>query len=155
MSERSGFRGGAVVIAARRMLLIRYAPEDGRKYFIPGGGVEAGETPRRTAERELAEETGLTATSGLELAVIENHARQEHYFLMRLNDPAHAEDSATVGDLAPGQALEWVDVAALPDTPVWPKRLAWRITEWSASGWPRQPVRLIDSIHDLHAPCRW
>lgn len=148
-------RGGAVVVARGRMLLIRYAPEDGHKYFIPGGGVEPGEAPSVTAERELAEETGLIATAERPLAVVRNSDRVEHYYLMRLGDPDHAEQRAAPGDLSPGQQLEWVDVALLPSTPVWPKRLAWRITEWSTNGWPDRPVELDDSIRDLHASCDW
>jgi 8-oxo-dGTP diphosphatase len=148
-------RGGAVVLVGGRMLLIRYAPEDGHKYFIPGGGVEPGEAPSVTAERELAEETGLIATAERQLAMVRNSDRVEHYYLMRLADPHRAEQRAASGDLSPGQQLEWVDVALLPNTPVWPKRLAWRITAWSRNGWPDRPVELEDSIRDLHAPCHW
>jgi len=148
-------RGGAVVLVGHEMLLIRYAPEDGEKYFIPGGGVEAGETPRDAAERELTEETNLIGVAERQLAVVRNHDRLEHYFLMRLEDPGGAKERAAAGDLARGQKLQWVNVADLPDTPVWPKRLAWRIAHWHNTGWPQQPAVFSDSIRDLHAPCRW
>src|SRR5690242_7009796 len=87
-------RGGAVVLVGHEMLLIRYAPEDGEKYFIPGGGVEAGETPRDAAERELTEETNLIGVAERQLAVVRNHDRLEHYFLMRLEDPGGAKERA-------------------------------------------------------------
>jgi 8-oxo-dGTP pyrophosphatase MutT (NUDIX family) len=141
-----------VVIAGNRVLLIRYAPEEGRKYFIPGGGVESGESPAETAVRELDEETGLSGTVERELAVVYNRGREEHYFLVH---PRDQDPQAKPGDLKEGQTLEWVDTAALPGVPVWPKRLAWRIALWRESGWPSRPAVFADSSGDLDAPCNW
>ncbi|WP_433892865.1 NUDIX hydrolase [Streptomyces sp. CA-111067] len=145
-------RGGAVVVRDGRILLIRYAPKDGDKFFIPGGGVEAGETPSQAAVRELEEETGLLGHVERPLAVVYNRGREEHYFLLSVA-PEPAQPAR--GDLAPGQTLGWHEVAALPDTPVWPKRLAWRIAQWHATGWPAEPVVLADSSGELDAPCTW
>jgi 8-oxo-dGTP diphosphatase len=142
-------RGGAVVLSGGRTLLIRYPPSAGRRYFIPGGGVEAGETPAQAAVRELREETGLAGTVVRELATVYNRGREEHYYLLDAAGPARPRD------LASGETLEWVDVPALPDTPVWPKRLAWRISWWSAHGWPDRPAVLADSSGDLDSPCDW
>ena len=145
-------RGGAVVLSGDRMLLIRYPPAEGRRYFIPGGGVEPGEAPAAAAVRELREETGLTGRVVRQLATVYNRGREEHYQLVDVGRPRRP---ARALDLAPGQALEWVDVAALPDTPVWPKRLAWRITYWAEHGWPDPPAVLADSSGDLDSPCAW
>ena len=50
-----------------RLLLTRFCdpahPDHGR-WTLPGGGMEWGESPEETAHRELAEETGLSATLG-------------------------------------------------------------------------------------------
>lgn len=145
-------RGGAVVLSAGRILLIRYPPTAGRRYFIPGGGVEPGETPAAAAARELREETGIAGAAELELATVYNRGREEHYYLMRTGRLGPAVRPL---DLAAGETLEWVDVAALPDVPVWPKRLAWRISHWHAHRWPDRPAVLADSSGDLHAPCAW
>ena len=48
-----------------RLLLIRrgHAPHAGR-WSLPGGRVEAGETPEQAVEREVREETGLEVRAG-------------------------------------------------------------------------------------------
>ena len=61
-------RDGVTLIARDlegQILLIchSYGPRD---WFLPGGGMRAGETPERAAHRELAEETGC-AIDGLKL----------------------------------------------------------------------------------------
>ncbi len=50
-----------LVTPAREILLVRYvAHAIGRRFWItPGGGIEAGETDREAAAREVHEETGL------------------------------------------------------------------------------------------------
>lgn len=49
----------------------------------------------------------------------------------------------------------WVPVDRLPTTPLWPRRLAWRIAHWHTAGWPNRPTELADSIRDLRAHCDW
>lgn len=41
-----------------RVLLVRAAPEDSGRWFLPGGGVKFGETPEIGLRREIEEETG-------------------------------------------------------------------------------------------------
>lgn len=56
----------------QRLLLTRLAlagyPTDGH-WALPGGGMEWGESPAQTLERELEEETGLAGTLGAVLGV--------------------------------------------------------------------------------------
>ncbi|MGW1408420.1 NUDIX domain-containing protein [Streptomyces sp. NPDC002403] len=144
-------RAGAVVIRDERMLLIGFE-EDGQPYYeIPGGGVEDGETLHAAVIRELREETGLSGEVVGEIARVWKDGRREHYFLV------HAE--GVVGSLAEldnhGGTPTWIPVDRLPTTPVWPRRLAWRIAHWHATGRPARPAELADSINDLQAPCTW
>jgi len=146
-------RAGAILIRDGHMLLIRFQDpdEDGPYYEIPGGGVEAGETPEEAAVRELREETGLHGTVGREAARVWRGRRYERYFLMTAE-----------GRVGPPETLDnyggtpvWIPVAELPTTALWPRRLSWRIEHWHRTGWPTHPAELADSIEDLQAPCTW
>ncbi|WP_327131650.1 NUDIX domain-containing protein [Streptomyces sp. NBC_01343] len=142
-------RAGAIVIRDGRILLIRFTDE--AYYEIPGGGVEAGESPQAAAVRELREESGLAGAVVAEVARIWKDGRREHYFTL------DAE-----GELGPPETLDtyggipvWVPVEELPRTPVWPRHLAWRIAHWHRTGPPARPAELADSVEDLRAPCDW
>ncbi|MFD7745590.1 NUDIX hydrolase [Streptomyces sp. NPDC059698] len=145
-------RAGAVVVRDGAVLLIRFTRRDGTsRYEIPGGGVEEGETPETAVLRELDEETGLAGTLGPEIARVWKDGRHEHYFLV-----------AATGEVGPPETLDtyggvpvWVPVAELPATPLWPRRLSWRIEHWHRTGWPERPAELADSITELRPPCGW
>ncbi len=57
--------GGVVHDAEGRLLLVRrgHDPHRGR-WSLPGGRVEAGESPEQAVEREVREETGLSVRAG-------------------------------------------------------------------------------------------
>ena len=146
-------RAGAICLDDDdRVVLNRGEWDRGPFFEIPGGGVEEGETVEEAVVRELEEETGLHVRIERKLAMVWKSGREEHYFLVRPDGPSSREQL----DLEPGFTQEWVPISSLPDVPVWPKRLAWRVAGWHAAGrWPESPAMLIDSIRDLHPPCRW
>ena len=150
-------RVGAIIIRDGYMLLIRLDAGP-HVYEIPGGGVEPGESLGDTIRREITEETGLTAVPGPQVARVWRTSARipglflDHYFLAEVTGEMGALEDL---DLVPGALPVWVPVADLPDTPVWPRRLRWRIAHWHAHGWPANPVELADRNVDLHLPCRW
>ena len=141
-------RGAAVVLSSDHMLLIRYPPAVRDGYFIPGGGVEPGETPAETAVRELKEETGLAGTVVRLLATVLNRTREEHYHLVSIGDGV-----PTPLDLAPGETLEWVLVdcrGCRSGRSGWPGGC-----RGGPTGSPDPPPVLADAIRDLHTRCDW
>jgi ADP-ribose pyrophosphatase YjhB (NUDIX family) len=115
--------GEAVVVRDGKVLLLRRANDPHRgSWDVPGGFCEAAEHPMRAAERELAEELGLscraTAYIGAWLDVygdpapdgIQTHCITSAY-LVALDDP-EAEPRPD-----PDEALgyRWFDLDALPE----------------------------------------
>ncbi|MEO5901292.1 MAG: NUDIX domain-containing protein [Ilumatobacteraceae bacterium] len=50
---------GAIIDPQGRILLVRFEFPTGTRWALPGGGIEADETPEQALHRELAEEVGL------------------------------------------------------------------------------------------------
>lgn len=129
----------------------------GTYYEVPGGGVEAGETPAQAVVRELEEEAGIHVRIERELATIYRQRDngingRQHYFLVR----SEGRSGRVVLDHEPIFDQVWMPVADLRELPVWPKRLGWRVAHWHATGaWPERPVELVDDIEDLRPPCTW
>ena len=62
----------AVLVEDQRVLLVRRRnPPDAGLWGFPGGKVEFGETAAAAAERELAEETGVTGEAGRLLTLVD------------------------------------------------------------------------------------
>ena len=102
--------GAIVVDAAGRVLLIQrgHAPAAGR-WTVPGGRVEGGETLAEACLRELAAETGLRASIGPLVEVVEYIDERYHYVILDYlaRDP--------VGTLAAGEDAVDARFVALDD----------------------------------------
>lgn len=101
----------AMVIRGNRILLVKHRMQ-GREFFcLPGGGVEAGETPEMAAVRELKEEAGVDGTVLRKLTVQYKPDEQGevHTYLMEVaedavavsgSDPELPEDEQTIVSVA-------------------------------------------------------
>ncbi|MBA5775720.1 NUDIX domain-containing protein [Stappia sp. F7233] len=114
----------AVRDEAGRILLVRHTYLQG--WYLPGGGVDAGEAIPEAAERELLEEAGLRATAPLELFALYHNprgSRRDHVALYRVIawEPTSAALTAN-REIAEARFFE---AAALPDdvTPSTRRRL--------------------------------
>jgi 8-oxo-dGTP pyrophosphatase MutT (NUDIX family) len=90
-----------------RVLLVRRA--DDRRWAMPGGWVDPGETPAQAAVREAFEETGLVVADP-QLRHIATTPRSRHYtFECRVagGELALSDESVDVGYLFPDEVVEW------------------------------------------------
>ena len=101
----------AAVDEGGRVLLVRHTYLPG--WWLPGGGVDRGETTDAAAVRELREETGLIATTPPRLISIhsnERFFRGDHVLVYRV-DAFEAGPSHSRGEI---DAVEWFDPLNLP-----------------------------------------
>ncbi|MCA0942421.1 NUDIX hydrolase [Salipiger pacificus] len=124
MTESPSIPTPAVLAVLHRgdaVLLVRRAnPPDAGLWGFPGGKVERGETLAQATERELLEETGITARAcepitALDVLDEEKGQLRHHYILIALRCE-DAEGEPRAGD----DALEvrWVPLAGLDDLPL-------------------------------------
>ena len=94
-----------------KVLLVRHTYLPG--WWLPGGGVDRGETTDQAAVRELREETGLIATAPPRLISIhsnERFFRGDHVLVYRV-DAFDAGLSDSRGEI---DAVDWFDPLDLP-----------------------------------------
>jgi predicted acetyltransferase/ADP-ribose pyrophosphatase YjhB (NUDIX family) len=143
-------RAVAVVARGAKLLVIARVL-DGREYAVlPGGGIEAGETPEQAAVRELAEECSLRGTAVRRLFDGDHGGRRASYVLVDvpegepvLGGPEAAEQAednhfqplwVTAGEL-PLLGLLPEGIGDLVVEAVWPLRVevaddaGWRVVE--------------------------
>jgi 8-oxo-dGTP pyrophosphatase MutT (NUDIX family) len=143
---------GAVLLVRSRFR--RSIPGIEWAWFVPGGGVEAGETIHQAAVREVAEETGIDIRGRTltHLAFAEGDGTvgestgpmRDDVFTTVVAPTEVATGGMEPYELAALDRHRWWALADLRETsePVFPKGLAATLDRFlSASAWPR-PVRL-------------
>ena len=139
-----GIRVAAVVARDGALLLVRHQKPDRDPYWVlPGGRLEPGETIPECAEREISEETGLSARfSGL-LYVSEFLRDGRHTVDITVRMAPEGDGEAVLGsdpEVAPGseptlRELRWVDQDELRGIELLPAHIKARLLEDAAAGW--------------------
>ena len=148
-----GVRVGAVVERGGALLLVRHQKPDRDPYWVlPGGRLEPGETIPECAEREVAEETGLSARFSGVLYVSEFLREGRHTVDVIARMEASGGDEARLGsdpEVGPGseptlRELRWVGAEELEEIELLPHPLKARLLDDTASGWAVGEVYLGD-----------
>ena len=148
-----GVRVGAVVERGGVLLLVRHQKPDRDPYWVlPGGRLEPGETIPECAEREVAEETGLTARFSGVLYVSELLREGRHTVDVIARVEAPGSEQANLGsdpEVVPGseptlRELRWVGAEELEEIELLPRPLKARLLEDAASSWAVGEVYLGD-----------
>lgn len=82
-------RAVALIYDDQHHILLMLRRKNGKKYAtLPGGGIEAGETPAQACAREVLEEVNLTVQVGEQVLELDNlhgaNPSHEHYFRCRV-----------------------------------------------------------------------
>jgi len=110
-----GMTLGVWVVAtdeAGRVMLVKHTYLPG--WWLPGGGVDRGETVQAAAVRELREEAGLIATGEPRLVSAHSNERffpGDHVLVFRI-DGFEVGERTSHGEI---EAVGWFDLGALPE----------------------------------------
>ncbi len=140
-----GIRVAAVVERDGSILLVRHQKPDREPYWVlPGGRLEPGETIPECVERELAEETQLTARFSEVLYVSEFMRDGRHTVDVTVRAAADENAEAALGsdpEVEEGAEqtlteLRWVGLEELDDIELLPSWVQERIVRDAERGWP-------------------
>ncbi len=112
ISKKPRAVGLLIDASAGRVLLIRRHAHGQDYSTLPGGKIEAGESPEEACIREVREETGLRVGLKQKILEIVNLGRVEHYFLVD-----HYQGSLALGEPEASKqnsentyTLQWVPI---------------------------------------------
>ena len=146
-----GIRVGVLVERDGALLLVRHQkPERDPYWVLPGGRLEPGETIPECAEREISEETGLSARFSGVLYVSEFLREGRHTVDVTVRMTPVGDGEAELGsdpEVAPGseptlRELRWVEADELREIELLPDWIKDRLLEDAAGGWPAGRIYL-------------
>ena len=121
---------GVCVIDGKVLLCL---PKDRSYSYLPGGHIEFGETGREALVREMKEETGLDATAGKLLGVVESrfvqkgepHCEINLVYEMKVELPTAIDGNRqqTVAALEDWICFDWVECGKIDDAKLLPEEM--------------------------------
>ena len=139
-----GVRVAAVVEREGALLLVRHQKPDREPYWVlPGGRLEPGETMPECAGRELAEETGLTASFSGVLYVSEFLSEGRHTVDVVARMALEGDGEASLGsdpEVEPHaeptlREIRWVSINELQEIELLPVFIKERLLRDAPDGW--------------------
>ncbi|MFH8371315.1 NUDIX hydrolase [Streptomyces sp. NPDC018031] len=116
----------AVILDAGKILLARWTGPEGKRWTLPGGGLDHGEDPYHAVIREVHEETGYHVTVD-RLLGIDSHRRPHHPRRRRDRTDFHALRILYTARITGGELrhetggstdrAEWFDLHRVPGLP--------------------------------------
>ena len=140
-----GIRVGAVVARDGALLLVRHQKPDRDPYWVlPGGRLEPGESIPACAEREVREETGISARFSGVLYVSEFLREGRHTVEITVRMTPEGDGEGVLGsdpEIGPGSeptliGLRWVGADELEVLELLPAPIKGRLLEDAPGGWP-------------------
>lgn len=111
----------AIIVQNGQILLMERWRPDMHYFSIPGGGVEPGETPEQTVEREILEETSVTVKAGRQVLELRDSGFAHKIYLGEYigGDP-HLPPDAPEAQNGPDNRFRpgWQAVERLPELPL-------------------------------------
>ena len=128
---------GLLINGENTLLVLHRHPENGSEWWIPPGGglIEEDDSIFQTAQREIFEETGLTAALSRICYIREFRETSTNIYHLEFFMPVDAYtgeitlDNIPKGDLDDGiiKAVKWLHRTELGDLVVYPE---WMVEEW-------------------------
>jgi 8-oxo-dGTP diphosphatase len=141
------YRAAILLLQADKVALIE-RHRAGLHYFtIPGGHIEAGETPEAAAIREAEEELGLKVA--IRKLVVEGNFNgdPQYYYLVDVIDGTFGTGTGEeMNHVNPGKGTYqpvWMPIAQLLNQPVKPREMAELLVRFVKEGWPEEPVKIF------------
>ncbi|MBP9826916.1 NUDIX domain-containing protein [Candidatus Saccharibacteria bacterium] len=148
-------RVAGIIIHNDSILLIRRKKNQKEFFVLPGGGIEAQESPKMAIKREILEETSINVTPGSLIYSIQydNDASQD-YFICRYVDgePALGDynEAAEMRQGGPNQYFpEWQPLAALPRLTLYPLEVRDWLIEDLKNNFTHTPRQAYIRVSDL------
>lgn len=121
-------RAGALLVRDHKLLTYFFNGTKEKYWRIPGGGVEANETPEQAAIRELREELNLPITLQRAFGPYHSANREHWYFIATAEHTRLPEENA--GSVEEDCVVNWLPLERLSEFDLRPAALKWELVEY-------------------------